>query len=201
MSTKKAKDKKATFLKIGGGIVVVLVLLFLFKGNIYRMAVKYEDAGNRKFYEVKDDSLANYINQSLPNDESLDATITIDKIIDLSQEITSDRLTFSFEAVESDPQKVIASGDIANCVGYAAFTAAVGDYLIKRFGMQKEWEARPKKGKLFLFGNNMHKNATSGWFKDHDFVIFRNKNTKEEIYVDPTAYDYWGIKRVDKREK
>lgn len=201
MTNKKNKDKKATILKLGGGILLVLLLLLLFKGSIYNMVVKYEDAGGRKSYEIKDESLANYINQSLPNDESLDANITIDQIIDLSQEITSNRLTFSYEATESDPQKIVANGDIANYTGYAAFSSAVGSYLIKRFGMEKEWEVKPKKGKLFLFGNNMQKNAKDGWFKDHDFVVFRNKNTKEEIYVDPVAYDCWGAKRVNKREK
>lgn len=67
--------------------------------------------------------------------------------------------------------------------------------------MDKVWEAKPKKGKLYFFGNNVHKNAKDGWFKDHDFVVFRNKNTKEEIYVDPAAFDYFGTRRVDKREK
>lgn len=194
------KKSKATLLKVIAVIAVVLVLLFLFKGNIYRMAVKYEDGGSRKSYDIKDDNLANYINQNLPNDESLDATIDIDQIIDLSQEITTKTLDFSLEAQESDPKKLILSAE-ANCVGYAAFTAAVGNYLLSRFGMDKEWEAKPKKGKLYLFGNNMHKNVKSGWFKDHDFVVFRNKNTKEEIYVDPTVHEYFGVKRVDRYQK
>lgn len=194
---KKSKD---TLLKVIVITAFTLVLLFLFKDNIYRMAVKYEDGGNRKSYDIKDESLANYINQNLPNDESLDATIDIDQIIDLSQEITTKTLDFSLEAVESDPKKLIVAPE-ANCVGYAAFTAAVGNYLLNRFEMNKEWEVKPKKGKLYLFGNNMHKNAQSGWFKDHDFVIYRNKNTKEEIYVDPTVYEYFGVKRVDKYQK
>jgi len=194
------KKTKNTLIKVVTVIAVVLVLLFLFRGNIYRMAVKYQDAGNRKSYEVKDDNLAAYINQNLPNDESLDATVDIDQIIDLSQEITTKMLDFSLEAQESDPQKLIVM-PMANCVGYAAFTAAVGDYLLKRFGMDKEWDVKPKKGKLYLFGNNMHKGTKSGWFKDHDFVVFRNKNTKEEIYADPTVHEYFGIKRVDRYQK
>jgi hypothetical protein len=194
------KKTKNTLFKVVAVIAAVLVLLFLFKGNIYRMAVKYEDAGSRKSYEIKDDNLAAYINQSLPNDESLDATINIDRIIDLSQEITIKTLDFSLEAQESNPQKLIVTTE-ANCVGYAAFTAAVGNYLLRRFGMNKEWDAKPKKGKLYLFGNNMHKGVKNGWFKDHDFVVFRNKDTKEEIYADPTVHEYFGIKRVDRYQK
>ncbi len=194
------KDKKGNITAIAVIVVGVLLLLFLLKGNIYRAAVKYEDAGGRKNYELKDETLALYINQNLPNDESLDETIDIEQIIDLSQEITSKTLDFSYEHKDSDPVKTYTNGG-ANCIGYAAFMASTGNYLLKRYGMDKDWESRPRKGKLYLFGNNMHKNAKDGWFKDHDFVVFRNKKTKEEIYADPTAYDYFGVKRVSKREK
>lgn len=194
------KKTNSNLLKVVAAIVVVIVLLFLFRGNIYRMAVKYEDGGSRKSYDIKEGDLATFINQSLPNDEALDATISIEQIIDLSQEITTKVLDFSSDAQESDPQKLFVATE-ANYIGYAAFTSAVGTYLIKRFGMGKEWEAKPKKGKLYLFGNNMTKDAKSGWFKDHDFVVFRNKNTKEEIYVDPTVDEYLGLKRVDRYQK
>ncbi|MDH6308506.1 hypothetical protein M2451_000817 [Dysgonomonas sp. PFB1-18] len=194
------KDKKGNVTAVIVIVVGILVLLFFLKGTIYKGVVKYEDAGGRKSYELKMGSLTTYIDQSLPNDETLDATITIDRIVDLSQLITTKALNFSTDYPDSDPQKAFENGG-ANCVGYAAFMAATGNYLIKRFGLEKEWEAKPKKGKLYLFGNNMHKNAKSGWFKDHDFVVFRNKNTKEEIYTDPTAYEYFGVSRVDKRQK
>lgn len=194
------KDIKGTITRTAVIIVIILVALFLLKGTIYRIAVKYEDAGGRKSYELKDEKLTSYINQNLPNDESLDEDIDIETIIDFSLNMTSDALDFSTEYVDNEPLKAFENGG-ANCVGYAAFTAATANYLIKRFGLDKEWEAKPKKGKLYLFGNNMHKNVKNGWFKDHDFVVFRNKSTKEEIYVDPTAFDYLGVKRVDKRQK
>ncbi|GAB6121155.1 hypothetical protein [Dysgonomonas termitidis] len=194
------KNKKNTVYTVIISVVVVIILLFFLKGSIYRMAVKYEDAGGRKSYDIKDEKLASYIHQSLPNDESLDANIDIETIIDLSLDMTSAALDYSSVYNDSEPPEAFENRG-ANYVGYAAFTAATGSYLIKRFGMDKEWEARSKKGKLYLFGKNMQKDAVDGWFKDHDFVIFRNKKTKEEIYVDPVAFDYFGTKRVDKREK
>lgn len=197
---KKSNIKKEKIIAIVVAVVVGIALLFVFKGSIYQWAVKYEDGGNRKSYEIKDDALVSYILQSLPNDESLDENIDIDQIINLALDMTDEALRFSIEYADVEPLKAFQNGG-ANCVGYAAFTAATGNYLIKRFGLEKEWEAKPKKGKLYLFGNNMHKGAKEGWFKDHDFVVFRNKKTKEEIYVDPTAYDYFGAKRVNKREK
>lgn len=197
---KKDKNKQNKTIAIVAGVVIGLLLLFVFKGYVYQWAVKYEDAGNRKNYEIKDETLASYIIQGLPNDESLDENIEISQIIDFALKMTDDALDFSIEYSDNEPS-IAFKNQGANCVGYAAFTAATGNFLIKRFGLEKEWEAKPKKGKLYLFGNNMHKNAQSGWFKDHDFVIFKNKKTKEEIYVDPTAYDYFGAKRVDKYEK
>lgn len=53
-------------------------------------------------------------------------------------------MDFSSDAQESDPQKLFVTTE-ASYTGYAAFTSAVGTYLIKRFGMDKQ-EAKPKKG-------------------------------------------------------
>lgn len=191
---------KSVVVRISIIVLVVLVAIFLLKGTIYRFAVKYEDGGGRKEYQIKDKTLSSFITKNLPNDESLDANIDIETIIDLSLTMTVQALDFSAEEKESDPQKTFVSGT-ANYMGYAAFTASVGNYLINWYGLSKEWEAKPKKGKLYLFGNNMYKNAKEGWFKDHDMVIFKNKKTKEEIYVDPIVYDYLGVQQVDKRPK
>lgn len=195
----KKKDKKGFYIRIAVSVVAVLLLLFFLKGNIYQMAVKYEDGGGRKTYEVKDESLAKFINENLPNDEELDKKININMIVDFSQEMASKALDYYEIASEADPNKTLASGQ-ANYEGYAAFSAAVGNYLIKMY-LQDKWEAKPKKGKLYLFSSNKSKGAKSGWYKDHDFVIFRNKDTKEEIYIDPSAYESYGVKRVDKYVK
>ncbi|MDR1881379.1 MAG: hypothetical protein LBR26_01170 [Prevotella sp.] len=40
-----------------------------------------------------------------------------------------------------------------------------------------------------------HKNTKAGRFKDHDFAVFRNKDTEEEIYADSTAFDHSGAGR------
>lgn len=196
----KKNGKKGIIIAIVVGIMVLVALLFLFKGNVYRMAVTYEDAGNRKSYTVKDEAFATFINRSLPNDESLDENIDIEQIIDFSLDMTVKTLDYFAEASESDPQKILMEG-YANYIGYAAFTATVGDYLINRFGLNKEWEVKPKKAKLYMFGTNKSKNAPEGWYKDHDIVVFKNKATKEEIYVDPSAYESYGTRRVDKYEK
>ncbi|MFV0420281.1 MAG: hypothetical protein ACK5KT_16335 [Dysgonomonas sp.] len=196
----KKNGNKGVIIGVVVGIAIVASLLFLFRGNVYQMMVKYEDAGNRKSYTVKDEAFATFINRNLPNDESLDENIDIEQIIDFSLDMTVKTLDYLGEASETDPQKTLMEG-YANYVGYAAFTATVGDYLIKRFGLNKEWEVKPKKAKLYMFGTNKTKKALDGWYKDHDFVVFKNRATKEEIYVDPAAYESYGTKRVDKYQK
>ncbi|MDU1890642.1 MAG: hypothetical protein E6767_08120 [Dysgonomonas sp.] len=192
--------KKETIIRLAIVVVLILAVLFAMRGNIYKTVVKYEDGGNRKNYELKDKGILNYIHEQLPNDESLDANIDIDMIVDLSLDITANTLDYFAEAETNDPHEVFIIKN-ANYIGYAAFTASVGNYLLKRFEMSKEWEAKPKKGKLYRFGSNKTKGAKEGWYKDHDFVIFRNKNTKEEIYVDPSAYESYGVSRVNKYQK
>lgn len=192
-------NRKGLLLGIVIGVIIVFAALFFFKGTIYTSVVKYEDAGNRKSYEIKDQNLILFINQNLPNDESLDENIDIETIADLSLEITSKRLDYFSDAKENDPQKI--TDNLANYQGFAAHTAAVGNYLLRRFELHKEWEVKPKKGKLYLFGSNMTKGAKDGWFKDHDIVVFLNKNTKEEVYVDPGAYESFGVRRVERYKK
>lgn len=195
----KKQNYKGIIIGVAATVGVILAILFFMKGSIYQMIVKYEDAGGRKSYEVKDQALAKYINENLPNDETLDATIDIEMIADLSLEMTDKALTYMADTKANDPVKTYADG-YANYTGYAAFAAAVGDYLIKRFEL-KDWEVKPRKAKLYRFGTNKSKKALDGWYKDHDFVVFKNKKTKEELYIDPTAYSEYGTKRVDKYQK
>ena len=174
-------------------IIILIATLFFFRGCAYRTIVNYKEAGGRKNYKVKDKNLAAFIEDNIPNGYSGD----IESIIDLSQTITSDALSFWGEAKESDPNKTVLLRK-ANCVGYAAFTATTGNYLIDKYKLSQVWEAKPIKGKLFIFGNDIHSKTKNSMFKDHDFVVFRNKATGREISVDPTVHDYLKIDRVSK---
>lgn len=196
----KKKDNKNIIIAVVVIVVALAALLFIFKGDVYRMVVKYEEAGNRKSYDVKEEAFAVLINRNLPNDEALDDYIEIDQIVDFSLDITVKMLDHFSEASVNDPHKTLIGG-YANYIGYAAFTASVGNYLVRMFGFDKEWEVKPKKAKLYIFGTNKSHKAKEGWFKDHDMVVFRNKKTKEEIYVDPSAYEAYGVRRVDKYQK
>lgn len=174
-------------------ILALLIVLFVFRGCAFRTVVSYKEDGGRKNYKVKDKNLAIYIEENIPSDYTGD----IESIIDLSQQITSNALTFSTEAKENDPNKTVLLRR-ANCIGYAAFTASTGNYLIDKYKLTKVWEAKPVKGKIYAFGKNMHSKNKDSIFKDHDFVVFRNKVTGREVSVDPTVHDYLAIDRISK---
>lgn len=188
------KKSKNRFAKIFLIIVLIFGALYVFRGTVYRTVVTYKEDGSRKNYKVKDKNLAIFIEDNLKSDQATD----IESIVDRSQEITDLALTFSLEAQENDPNKNVLLRQ-ANCVGYAAFTASIGNYLIEKYKLSEVWEAKPVKGKLHLFGVDMHSKFKNKSFKDHDFVIFRNKVTKKEIVIDPTVYDRFGIERVTKK--
>lgn len=188
------KKSKNGFVKILVTLIIVLGILFVFRGTVYRTVVTYKDDGSRKNYKVKDKNLALFIENQINSSQAGD----IESIVDLSQEITDSALSFSMDAKESDPNKTVLLAQ-ANCVGYAAFAAAVGNYLIDRYKLSQVWEAKPIKGKLFLLGVDMHIQLKDKRYKDHDFVVFRNKITKREIAIDPTVYDRFGIERISIR--
>lgn len=186
------RKKKKSIARILLIIIVMLVAAFIFRGGIYRGLVSYKEDGGRKNYKAKDKNLVIFI------EDRIDKSATdIESIVDLSQKITNDALSFSSEIKENDPNKTVLLKR-ANSSGYAAFTASVGNYLIDKNNLSKVWEAKPVKGKLYVLGNDMNKKTKNKSFKEYDFVIFRNKITKKEITVDPTAYDKYGIMRITK---
>ncbi len=189
------KKTKKRILGICVALVVIIAALIFFRGDIYRFAVTYKDDGGRKTYKVKDKNYAFFIEDNIPSGKGRD----IESIIDISQEITAKALELSTDSKENDPNKTVLLRR-ANRAGYAAFAAATGNYLIDKYNLSEVWEAKPVKGKLFLFGHDLHKQIKDKSFKDHDFVIFRNKITKREICVDPSLYDSFGISLITKNE-
>lgn len=173
--------------------ILLVAALFIFRGCAFRTIVSYKDDGGRKNYKVKDKNLAIYIEENIPTDYTGD----IESIVDLSQQLTSDALSYSAEAKENDPNKTVLLRR-ANSTGYAAFTASTGNYLIDKYKLTKVWEAKPVKGKIYAFGNKVDSKNKNSIFKNHDFVVFRNKVTGREISVDPTVHDYLAIDRISK---
>ena len=168
-----------------------MTICVIFRGTLYRNIVAYKPIGQRMNYEITNDKLTQYIQENCPIKDSAD----INEIIKASLSLTSKALNFTFSKNDHNPNKLLNS-QIANCIGYATFFSTVCNYQLKKYNLSEEWIAQPEIGQLYVFGTNIHRYFNSPFFKDHDFVIIKNKKTKETYAVDPSIYDYLYIKFV-----
>jgi len=181
------KILKRTFLTI----LILLAIGITLRGTLYRNIVAYESIGQRMNYDITNDKLIQYIKENCTEKDNAD----IKEIIKTSLSLTSKILNFTFSKNDPNPNKLLYS-QTANCIGYAAFFSAVCNYQLKKHNLSEEWTAQPKIGQLYVFGTNIHHYFNSSFFKDHDFVIIKNKKTKETYAVDPSIYDYLYINFV-----
>ncbi|AXT50366.1 hypothetical protein D1818_05810 [Aquimarina sp. BL5] len=168
-----------------------MALLFIFRGYIYRVSVKYDAIEERKGYTIINSKLISYLDDSTVSDN----LPSITSIVDKSNELTSEKLEFTSSKCDVDPNKIVNTHK-TQCVGYAYFYAFTCNYLIEKSRLSNEWKAKAYVGKLFFLGIDIHKYFDSPFFKDHDFVIVENSNTGERVYIDPTISDYLSIDRV-----
>lgn len=168
-------------------IFIVLLSLYLgwllFGGVSFRQFVSYRAVHERNYYPFSFD----HVIQS-------NKTKNPENIIDRALEVTSEKLSFTFNKCDKDPDKLLKSKR-ANCVGYAAFFSATCNKLFEQNKMN-DWSATPMVAQIYLFGVNVHPFISSPFFKDHDFVKIENNRTGERFFVDPSLYDYTGIERV-----
>lgn len=169
-------------------VFILMVLGLAFRGWIFRRVVTYQSLGQRGAYAATAKKLTDYIDTNTIKQTTPD----IEQVIRLGLSITAKQLNFTANKNDNDPNKLINSRT-AHCVGYASFFATTCNYLLKKYNLSEHWTATPQIGQLYFLGENMHKYFHSPFFKDHDFVIIKNKNTGEIYAVDPTVKDYLGI--------
>ena len=172
-------------------ILAILVICIVFRGTLYRHIVTYKSIGQRTTYVVTNDKLIQYIEENCIGKKNK----SIEEIIKESLSLTSKTLNFTFSKNDQNPNKLIDS-KTANCIGYAAFFSAVCDYQLKKYNLSEQWIVSSEIGQLFVFGTNIHNYFDSPFFKDHDFVIIKNKTTKEFFAVDPSINDYLHINYI-----
>jgi len=169
--------------------LLLLLLVVLFRGFLFRISVVYNRIERRENLIIKDDKLIEFINAT-----DID-TSSIDEIIETSLDITSEKLSFTDARCEVNPDKLFYSSK-SNCIGYASFYASTCNYLLKKYHLENDWKATPVVGKLSLFGCDIHKLFSSPFFKNHDFVIIENRISGIKYAVDPTIHDYLGIEYI-----
>lgn len=166
-------------------ILILIAVILLFRGWIYRKTVTYKSVGTAANYTASNHKLINHINANSDKQTNPD----IEQIIKLALSLTSKQLNFTTNKNYSDPNKLITT-KTAHCVGYAAFFATTCNHLLNKYKLADTWTAKPQVGQLYLFGHNIHQFFNSPFFKDHNFVTIENKKTGKVFAVDPTVNDY-----------
>ncbi len=172
-------------------LIVLIGLLYFFRGYIYRLLVKYEPIKETEEYVVSGSKLVDYIDNFTADNDLM----SIETVTDKSNELTNEKLEFTFSKCDKDPNKLILSLE-TNCVGYAYFYAVVCNYLLEKSKLSNQWHAKTYRAKLYFLGVDIHTWFNTPFFKDHDFVIIENSVTGEKIYIDPTTSDYLSIDEV-----
>ena len=119
----------------------------------------------------------------------------IGELIQNSLKQTSSALKFSFGPCENDPNLLQRSGK-ANCIGYSALLAALLQAALNKHKLDKEWKVKHEVGEIYFLNKNINQYFTSKFFKDHDFVVLENTETKERIAMDASLYDYFRINKI-----
>ena len=180
--------KKIKWLTI---FILLLVMVFLLRGTIFRATMSYRAVGQRTNYEITNEKLLQIINNK--------KTTNVNETIKTALSITAGELNFVFTQASANPNTLIDTKS-ANCIGYSAFCAAVCNHLFQQHENTKMWVATPQIGQIYCLGINIHPYFKSAFFKDHDFVIVKNTVTGAIIAIDAVVYDYFRIKSVKQKE-
>lgn len=168
--------------------LILVSLVALFRGMLYRFCVRYESIGQRADYIAGNRKLTDYIDSKM----DFKSNPEIEQILKLCNTLTSRQLNFTTDRNDIDPNRLIDSKE-ANCIGYAAFFASTCNYVLSKYNLTKTWKVKHQIGQLYFLGTNVHVYTSSLFFKDHDFVTIENQVTGEIFALDPSVRDYLNI--------
>jgi len=125
-------------------IGISILILILFRGIIFRLAIKYNEIGTRPKIEITSGDLMERIER-----KSKDKKNDLKSIVEVADEITTTELKFTTNRASNNPNELINTKQ-ANCVGYSAMFNSITNYLIRKNELQNEIEAEHKIGQLEL---------------------------------------------------
>ncbi len=172
-------------------VVILILLLVIFKGFLYRLLISYEEKGIRDTITLTDQNLQREIDIW----RAEQTQFSINKIMDFALELTSDKLHFINGQTTSNPNTILKSGK-SNCVGYSRLTNSIIDYIIRKENLDSKLEVIHKVGLIKVFGINIHNFIEDPFWKDHDYNVIKDKINQEYCQTDPTLFDYLGINRI-----
>ncbi len=169
---------------------ILLLILILFRGWIYKKTVKYVQINARQTIQITNPELIELIKK-----EKNGRILKIDQIIKIARNISTTKLAFTTQNVSTNPNQTFTSGK-ANCVGYSSLFNSIGEYLINTQKENGKYRFNHLVGRLNFLGINLNQYFTDPFFRDHDYNEIVNLETGRSIYVDPTICDYLGIYTV-----
>jgi hypothetical protein len=153
--------------------------------------LSYSIIKTRQIKSLKNDSLENVINTWLEQNENAN----INDLVDFNLELTKNQLNFIFDKCSSDLSTIIKTHK-ANCIGYSALFNSLMNYTLTKKQLHKRYKCLHYVGKIYYAGQNINDLFNDPFFKDHDFNMVKDKENKNNIVVDPSLYEYLGIKRI-----
>lgn len=171
-------------------VIIIIVLVFMFRGLIYRKLVFYNKIGKRENIRLINKDLVKIIDNRINH-----KILNIDEIIKITNEITSQQLSFSFNKTTSNPNEILKLKK-ANCIGYSSLFNTIGNYIIGKQKLTNKYEFIHLIGKIEVLNYDVHNLFDNAFFKNHDYNEIVNKKTHQKIFVDPSLYDYLRIKNV-----
>lgn len=161
------------------------------ESSIKYALLSYSIIKTRKSNKLKNDSLKTVIDSWMEQNKDAD----INELIDFNLEQTKNILSFTFDKCSSDPATIIKTGK-ANCIGYSALFNSLMNYTLSERKLNNNYECYHYVGKIYYADQNINSLFNDPFFKDHDFNIIKNIKQNNSIAVDPSIYEYLGIKRV-----
>ena len=178
--------------KIKKRILVFTLLLLVFRGPIFRLAIKYEPIKERSSFKIEEQEFRTWVENEVKG-EKINDLADLDRA---SMRLTTKRLRFTKQKATANSNLAFTLGK-GNCKTYSAFYQTIANELIRSNGLEKEYETKHVVGKMKLFGINLHALFNDPFFRDHDYNQLINIKKGKKICVDPSLADYFWIERVN----
>jgi hypothetical protein len=172
--------------------LVFILLLLVFRGQLFRLCIHYEPVGERTILVVNNPDLQSEITGWATKNP----TASVKSRIAFSRRLTAKSASFVMRSASGQPDDVYVSGE-ANCVGYARLFAGVLEEVNKAMGAERSVSQAVLIAELNLFGQSLHQLFNDPFWRDHDYNRVTDLETGEVYFLDVTLYDYLGVRWVN----
>jgi hypothetical protein len=174
---------------------ILIVAIFCFKGPLYRAIIAYQEIDQRNSISIKNPNIQQALDHWIAGHKDAD----LEQIIHFAASYCSKNLLFTLGKCSMDPNHILMDKNRTNCVGYSASLHAIVSYIITKKDWTTKVKCEHKVGQLYLFNHNLHQFFKNPAFKEHDYNVITDLETKEHYVIDPTVWDYFGVKWIKER--